>query len=121
MGSGFWAIQFIDLTSEAHTDGLRDSEFLHRDAIHDIGAFHGAFGVGHDDELALVDEAIENLEEAPDDEIRQESKPTQREPAELCPAILTTSASVRFYFAAFSVSPECIGSVAQQAAAWSGW
>ena len=36
---------------EAHADGFGDAEFLHGHAIHHIGAGHGAFGVGDDDEL----------------------------------------------------------------------
>ena len=51
---------------EAHADGLGNPELLHRHAIHHVGAGHGALGVGDDDELRAVDEAVEHLDEAAD-------------------------------------------------------
>jgi len=51
---------------EVHADGFRDSEFFHGNAVHDVSSGHGSFAVGDDDELGLVDEAVEDFEEALD-------------------------------------------------------
>ena len=64
--TGRFGFDFVILGGEAHPDGLGDSELFHGDAIHDVGAVHGALAVGHDDELALVDEGVEHFEEAAD-------------------------------------------------------
>ena len=51
---------------EAHADGFGNSEFFHRHTVHHVGAGHGALGVGDDDELRVVDEAVEHFDEAVD-------------------------------------------------------
>ncbi len=40
--------------AEGYADDLADAGFLHGDAVHDVGLFHGALLVGDDDELGVV-------------------------------------------------------------------
>ena len=61
---GFVALAVVG--GEAHADGFGDAEFFHSHAIHHVGAGHGALGVGDDDELRVVDEAVEHFDEAVD-------------------------------------------------------
>ena len=65
LGFGFAVVRVSSLR-EAHANRLRYTEFFHGHPIHHIGASHGAFGVGDDDELGAIDEAIENLDETVD-------------------------------------------------------
>ena len=65
-GGGAAAAGLGVVAAHFHADGFGDAEFFHGDAVHDIGAAHGAFVMGDDDELAFLDEFIEHFEEAAD-------------------------------------------------------
>ncbi len=62
----FGLVALAVVRGEAHADGFRNTELFHRHAIHYVGAGHGALRVGDDDELRVVDEAVEHLDEAVD-------------------------------------------------------
>jgi len=66
LGFGFGRFFVVVGLGEAHAYGLADAEFLHGDVVHHIGAGHGALGGGDDDELGVVDEVIEDFDEAVD-------------------------------------------------------
>ena len=62
----FSGLVFVGTRNQFHSDQFAHAAFLHRHAVEHIGLRDGAFVVGDDDELALLDEALEHGDEAVD-------------------------------------------------------
>ena len=58
--------KFLRHVGGAQGKELRDALFLHGDAVHDVGFFHGAAAVGDQDELGVVRHVPHVLGEAGD-------------------------------------------------------